>query len=93
MNIGKALRLCRTAKELSLETIAERAGISPSYLSRVENDKREPTLALVSKLAEALEVPLPLIVFLGSDEKELSGMDKDLEQRFAELALALMRRQ
>ncbi|WP_197523933.1 helix-turn-helix domain-containing protein [Cupriavidus sp. USMAHM13] len=91
MNIGKALRLCRSAKDLSLETLAERAGISTSYLSRLENDKREPTLALVSKLAESLEVPLPVIIFLASDENELSRMDKDIGQRFAELALNLIR--
>jgi len=91
MNIGKALRLCRSAKELSLETVAERAGISVSYLSRLENDKREASLTIVGKLAEALGIPVPVIVFLASDDKELKGMDKKTEQRFSELALDLIR--
>ena len=91
MNIGKALKLCRAARELSLEVIAERAGISVSYLSRLENDKREPTVTLISKLAAALGVPVPIVIYLASDDDELTGLDKETAQRFAELALNLLR--
>ncbi|MFC4275329.1 helix-turn-helix domain-containing protein [Achromobacter aloeverae] len=91
MNIGRTLKLCRSAKDLSLEVVAARAGISTSYLSRLENDKREPTLALVGKVAEALEVPVPVVIFLASDDKELKYMDKETAQRFSDLALGLMR--
>lgn len=91
MKIGKALKLCRSAKDLSLEAVAERAGISVSYLSRLENDKREPTLSIVGKVADALGVPTALVVFLASEAHELKGLDKKTEKRFAELALDLMR--
>ncbi|MBW0169645.1 MAG: helix-turn-helix domain-containing protein [Hydrogenophaga sp.] len=93
MKIGKALKLCRTAKALSLETVAERAGISVSYLSRLENDKREPTLALIGKVAEALDVPVPIVIFLASDSSELEGLDKETAQRFSKLALDLLRQE
>jgi transcriptional regulator with XRE-family HTH domain len=91
MKIGKALKLCRSARDLSLEIVAERAGISTSYLSRLENDKREPTLAMIGKVADALDVPVPVVVFLAAEPGELKGMDKKTEQRFAELALDLIR--
>lgn len=91
MKIGKALKLCRSARDLSLEIVAERAGISTSYLSRLENDKREPTLAMIGKVAEALDIPVPVVVFLAAEPGELKGMDKKTEQRFAELALDLIR--
>lgn len=91
MNIGKALKLCRSAKDLSLEIVAERAGISVSHLSRIENQKREPTLSLVGKIAQALSVPIPVVVFLASDAGELKGLDKQTERRFGELALDLIR--
>jgi transcriptional regulator with XRE-family HTH domain len=91
MNIGKALKLCRSAKDLSLEIVAERAGISVSHLSRIENQKREPTLPLVSKIASVLGVPMPIVVFLASDAGELSGLDKQSEKHFSELALNLIR--
>ncbi|NHB10077.1 helix-turn-helix transcriptional regulator [Burkholderia cepacia] len=91
MNIGKALKLCRTAKDLSLEAVAERAEISTSYLSRIENQQREPTLTLVSKLAGALSVPMPVLIFLASDSQELRGLDAETEKQFADLALNLIR--
>jgi transcriptional regulator with XRE-family HTH domain len=91
MNIGKALKLCRSAKDLSLEVVAERAGISVSHLSRIENQKREPTLPLVSKISGALGIPMPIVVFLASDAGELSGLDKRAERQFSELALDLIR--
>ena len=91
MKIGKALKLCRSARDLSLEIVAERAGISTSYLSRLENDKREATLAMIGKVADALDVPVPVVVFLAAEPGELKGMDKKTEQRFAELALDLIR--
>lgn len=91
MKIGKALKLCRSARDLSLEIVAERAGISTSYLSRLENDKREPTLAMIGKVAEALDIPVPVVVFLAAEPGELKGMDKKTEQRFTELALDLIR--
>lgn len=93
MKIGKALKLCRSARDLSLEVVAERAGISTSYLSRLENDKREPSLALIGKVAEALNIPVPVVVFLAAEPGELKGMDKQTEQRFAYLALGLIRQQ
>lgn len=60
---------------MSLETVAEGADISVSYLSRIENRQREPTLDIVSKLANVLAVPMPVLIFLASDASELRGLD------------------
>ncbi|MCP3019630.1 helix-turn-helix transcriptional regulator [Cupriavidus basilensis] len=75
-----------------METVAERAGISVSYLSRIENQKREPALSLVGKIAEAVAVPVPIVVFLASEEGELKGLDKKAAKQFSDLALDLIRR-
>jgi len=92
MNIGKALKLCRSAKDMSLEAVAEGAEISVSYLSRIENKQREPTLDIVSKLANVLAVPMPVLIFLASDASELRGLDAQTEQQFSTLALELIHR-
>jgi transcriptional regulator with XRE-family HTH domain len=92
MNIGKALKLCRSAKDMSLEAVAEGADISVSYLSRIENRQREPTLDIVSKLANVLAVPMPVLIFLASDASELRGLDPQTEQQFSTLALELIHR-
>jgi transcriptional regulator with XRE-family HTH domain len=91
MNVGKALKLCRSAKDLSLETVAERAGISVSHLSRIENSKREPTLPLINKIARALSVPTAVVIFMASEDDELEGLDEKTGRRFEQLALDLIR--
>jgi len=91
MNIGRALKLCRSAKNLSLESVSEQCGISISHLSRIENQKREPTLPMVSKIAESIGVPMPVLIFLASDKAELEGLDPESQKRFSEIALGLLR--
>ncbi|MBN0726767.1 helix-turn-helix transcriptional regulator, partial [Pseudomonas aeruginosa] len=53
MNVGQAIRLCRTQRGVSQSTIANRANCSVSYLSMLENNKRDPTLSTVTRIAEA----------------------------------------
>ncbi len=77
---------------MSLEAVAEGADISVSYLSRIENRQREPTLDIVSKLANVLAVPMPVLIFLASDASELQGLDPQTEQQFSTLALELIHR-
>lgn len=52
------LRAWRTARRMSQEQVAERAGVSPRHLSFVENGRSQPSRELVLSLAGALDVPL-----------------------------------
>jgi transcriptional regulator with XRE-family HTH domain len=47
---------------LTQRQLAERSGLHPSVLSRIESGKREATLCEVVRLAEALHVPLEWFV-------------------------------
>lgn len=40
-----------------------------SYVPMLENNKRDPTLSTVTKIAEALHVPAGLLFFLVADLK------------------------
>ena len=55
-----ARRLCevRNAKGLTQFELAERAGIDFTYISRLENGRVVPSLALVERLAKGLEVEI-----------------------------------
>lgn len=46
----------RTAKELSQFELAQKANMSQSYLSELENNLKSPTLRQLCKIAEALNV-------------------------------------
>ena len=56
--IGQRLRDLRAERDLSLEELARRSGVSKSMLSQIEQNKANPTVALVWKIARALDVDL-----------------------------------
>jgi len=61
--LGQLLRQARKTQGLSLRQTAvqvhHRAGqpLSPQYLSNLEQDRRTPSLPLLTVLAEVLEIP------------------------------------
>ena len=90
MNLGKAIKLCRVQRDLTLTELAKKADISKSYLSLVERGMRDPTFSTIESLATALEVPISILVFLAADGKELEAMNPDLAQKLSYTALRLI---
>jgi transcriptional regulator with XRE-family HTH domain len=54
--LGGRLRALRTDRGETLAQTAERAGISPQYLSEVERGRKEPSSEMIAALAGALDV-------------------------------------
>lgn len=54
VGVGTALRALRLSAEMTLDQVAEAAGVSPSYLSRAENDQVTPKTGWVSVVAIAI---------------------------------------
>lgn len=88
MNVGQAIRLCRMQRGVSQRSIANRANCSVSYLSMLENNKRDPTLSTVTKIAEALHVPVGLLFVLAADQNELGAIDVQIADQLMQSALA-----
>lgn len=60
--LGRHIRKLREANGMSQEKLAEKAHLHPKYVSRVENGKANPTLAVLVTLAAALNArPLDLL--------------------------------
>ena len=59
--VGDALRQMRQRVGLSQEDFALRAGLDRTYVSGIERGVRNPTVASLQKLAEALGVTLDRI--------------------------------
>lgn len=57
MDFGKEVRRRREALGLTLEQLAERAGLTPNYIGGVEAGRRDPSLSTILSLAKGLEVP------------------------------------
>jgi transcriptional regulator with XRE-family HTH domain len=58
MNIGATIRDYRLEKGLSQGDIEKRTGLLRCYLSRVENGHTIPSLDTLTKIAQALELPM-----------------------------------
>lgn len=69
-SVGQRLRALRTARGLSLATVAEQSGLSISFLSAVERGQSRMSVANLFKLADAYGTTVPAL-----------GTDHPTEQR------------
>ena len=60
--LGGRLRALRTARRLTLEQLSAMAGVSKAMLSQIEQDKVNPTVAVMLKIATALELSISDLV-------------------------------
>jgi transcriptional regulator with XRE-family HTH domain len=57
VSFGTTVRRRREALGLTLEQLAERAGLSPNYVGTIENGRRDPSLSTVLALAKGFRIP------------------------------------
>ena len=69
MRLGSRLRDLRTARSWTQEELARRAGLSKSYLSRIEDGDRQPSLASLLSLSQAFDVALAALFTVSAAEK------------------------
>lgn len=66
--IGEKVKALRTAKEISLEELADRTGLAMEQITRIEENIDIPSLAPLVKLARALGVRLGTFLDDQADE-------------------------
>src|SRR5690242_13825104 len=69
VQIGRTVRRLRTERNLSQQALANRLGISASYLNLIEHDQRAVSGTLLIKLAEMFHLDLAMLS--GSQERRL----------------------
>jgi DNA-binding XRE family transcriptional regulator len=71
--LGSRLRALRADRDETLAQTAERAGISPQYLSEIERGRKEPSSEMIAALAGALDTTLAdLTLAVTEDLRRLS---------------------
>jgi two-component system response regulator len=68
--LGVAIKTERSVLGISQEQLAERAGLHRTYVSDVERGMRNPSIATVERLAEALELPISALFDRASYARE-----------------------
>lgn len=62
--VGRRIKTLRKAHNLSQEALADRADMSAKYLSRIEVGRENPTVDILLRLADGLEVePYEMLCF------------------------------
>lgn len=80
MNIGNAIKDLRQQKGLKQTDFAVKCGLSQSYLSSIEKGRKEPTLSILKQIANALSIPMPVLVFFSLDQEDISESKRDAFQ-------------
>ena len=76
---GENLKNIRQAKKISQGQLAEMTNLHPSHVSRYERDLSTPSIDIVKKFAEALEVSVDALVYGSMEEKAKDGkLDPEL---------------
>ncbi|RLA91866.1 MAG: hypothetical protein DRG20_00075 [Deltaproteobacteria bacterium] len=68
--IANRIRELRNKKGLSLSKLAQKTGFAKSYLSQIENMKREPPISTLTKIAYAFGVDIMYLITGQKSEEE-----------------------
>jgi transcriptional regulator with XRE-family HTH domain len=91
MDIGRAIKLCRSQKGWTLREFAKRTGIAVSHLSMIERNQRDASMTAMQVIARAFGMPLNVLIFLAAEPQELTGISNELKEKLSRAALELLR--
>ncbi|GAX89375.1 helix-turn-helix domain-containing protein [Effusibacillus lacus] len=75
--IGKRIQQLRLEKNLSLTELADRAGVSKSYLSSIERDiQANPSIQFLEKISAVLNVDIQTLI-LSNSAKDSDALDRE----------------
>lgn len=73
--IGDVLKRTRTIYNYKASEMSELLEISPSYLSEIENGKKQPSLELLEKYAKIYGIKLSSLILLSENFDEAQKQD------------------
>ena len=82
MDVGKRISFFREQKVMTVNKLANKAGISQSYLRSIELEEKNPTVEFLSYICEALDISLKEFF---DDDVEQELKDDPILQEFYQL--------
>lgn len=76
MSFGERVKKLRIERGYTQEALADAVGVKKQTISRYENSDREPNIRSAKALADALGVPLELLVHGEISSRSLSNKEK-----------------
>lgn len=75
--IGKKIRTIRKRKNLTIVELSEQINVTSGYISQIERDLISPSLAVLKRLSEALEVPLSSLFIEDSSQNVVTIQENE----------------
>lgn len=82
MTLGEKLRELRIQRKMTLGEVAEAAQISKSYLSNLENDRSNPSLATLQAITNHYEVPLAALFEYTASKRSMTVVRKNQRKTY-----------
>jgi XRE family transcriptional regulator, regulator of sulfur utilization len=90
MNLGNTIKEVRRTKGFRQNELAAMCDITPSYLSQIENNLKDPNLSTLKIISTKLGVPLPILFFLSLDNDDVSPEKKNAFEMISPAVRALI---
>ena len=87
LNFGSTIKKYRKSRGLLQEELADRLGIIGTYLSALENNRREPTISLLRKISSVLDIPIEVVFW---DAVQLDNTFTKRDQKIISTAQSLV---
>jgi transcriptional regulator with XRE-family HTH domain len=85
-DFGRAVRRLRRARCVTIEALAHEADMHPTYLSGIERGVRNPTWVKICALADALGVPVVVLVRNAEVEAQLAARVRQAREKLGLVA-------
>ncbi|MCX7720256.1 MAG: helix-turn-helix domain-containing protein [Dictyoglomus thermophilum] len=95
MNVGKRIRETRKKRNMKLEDLAEKTGLSLSYISLIERGLKNPSLKALERIAKAFNLPTSYFFSEDNDEtietflRTKTSLDEDERRMIIQLIKSL----
>ena len=74
--LNEALRLIRVFHDMSQTQLSARLGISNSYLSEIESSKKQPSIEVLQKYADAFGMPVSSLLLFSEQLDSSKKLDR-----------------
>lgn len=86
MDIAKRVKTVRENKGITVYKLAQISGISSTYLYEIELGKKQPTVEIISRICDALEISLEAFFAENREEAKLPPAGYKLVRKISTLS-------
>ena len=78
MKSGNSIKVIREKFKISQTELAEKSGISQTYLSQIEHEVKNPSIKIIEQVGQSLNVPLPILLWFTLEKNDVPEEKRDI---------------